>query len=492
MKDKSNLAGASAASTATTKEQKKEARERKRKARLEAKKAAAQVSTPKAEPVKPLQEEQGPVAAALALAAVPPSTTNKLHLPADLREKIALLLPAAAEPICLSLAQEVAPSAPEANNPEAIMAKYIGEKGPTAKSQKKGELEATIIKWKATIATLQDGGEPVAAVLADVRAKLEADEAALAKLAKDAPSQEHERMAVAGAKTAYETYVQARRDREARGAAKSKERQALRMQHIADLKQQIVLLEKGVVQIATENSTKHMKSAEAAAAVDAQVLALFDQKLASLTDSAAMTDAPVINAGSSNYTLSHVRALEAAAKVEVPAATLQELETLKQTNARLMELVQSSCNKIKEIFEKSYDDIQPEHLPVPSVTEPNTLIACAGLYNTLQSWAFSGAPTPFEWRALGQAAGGDSDIFTLGKYLLGDVWDRWYVDNPPNLDTVVPRQVGLLIYHCLSLVKKDFEKEDSRDEESRAKVSKFAREGLEAVRASAKRLRLAE
>ena len=94
-------------------------------------------------------------------------------------------------------------------------------------------------------------------------------------------------------------------------------------------------------------------------------------------------------------------ALQAAAQVEVPAATLQELETLKQANARLMALVETSCIKIKESFEKRFDDITSEHIPKPAmVTDPNKLVACGGLYETLQAWVVMGAQHPFEWKAL--------------------------------------------------------------------------------------------
>jgi len=343
-------------------------------------------------------------------------------------------------------------------------------------------LEATIKTLKATATTLQGGGESVAAILADVQSKLEVDEAALAKLSKDAPSQDHERMAVTGARSAYETHAQARRDREARGAAKAAERQGQRLKHIANLKQQLALLEAGLLTITAENSAKHEKSAAAAAAVDEQVLALFDQKLAGIAD-VSMQPAPPSSSPSNAAPATVALALEAAAKVEVPAATLQELETLKQANARLMALVETSCIKIMECFEKRFDDIMPDHILKPAITDPDQLVACGGLFSTLQNWVTMGARDPFEWNALAGATGTGVEVIPLCRQLLGGIWDRWYATDPPCLDSVVPCQVGLLIHYGLGLLQQEYVKEEARE-----KAAKMGREGLEAVRASSKKL----
>ena len=384
--DKTNATVPGTPPSDNTKEKKKEVRERKKQARLAAKKALSQPSQPKPPAVnKPKdEEEKGPVATAMAQAAQPAPILNKLKLDDELCANIADLFHGAVEPITSSLALEVVPSPPEPQHPDLILSIFIGEEGPSAKSAKRAELEATIKTLKATATTLQGGGESVAAILAEVQSKLEVDEAALAKLSKDAPSQDHERMAVSGARSAYETHAQARRDREARGAAKAAERQAQRLSHIANLKQQLELLEKGLVAITAENTAKHEKCAAAAAAVDVQVLALFDQKLAGIAE-VTMQATPPSPTPNTAAPATVALALQAAAQVEVPASTLQELETLKQANARLMALVETSCTKIKECFEKRFDDITADHIPKPAITDPNKLVACGGLYNTLQN-----------------------------------------------------------------------------------------------------------
>jgi len=416
----------------------------------------------------------------------PTTGPSKLKLDDELYEKITDLLTNALEPITSSLAQELVPSPPEPKQPDVIVSKYIGEKGPTAKSARRAELEATIKTLRTTATTLQGGGESVASLLANVQSQLDADEAALAKLSKDAPSQSHERMAVSGAKTAYETHAQARRDREVRGAAKAVERQELRLSHIASLKHQLLLVEANLLTVTAENAAKYEKCAAAAAKVDEQVLALFDQKLASIADVNMQPASP--NAPPSTGAPDAVAfAIQAAAQVEVPVTTLQELEELKKANARLMALVETSCINIKECFEKRFEDIGPGHISKPTITDPDKLVACEGIFNALQNWVTMGARDPFEWSALAKASGAGEEIIQLCRQFLGDTWNRWYATDQPNLDSVVPSQVGLLFHYGLGLLQQEYGKEEARE-----RVAKMGREGLEAVRASSKRLRVAK
>ena len=73
----------------------------------------------------------------------------------------------------------------------------------------------------------------------------------------------------------------------------------------------------------------------------------------------------------------------------------------------------------------------------------------------------------------------------MTKQLIGGLWDRWCIDDPPTADRVVPRQVGLLLFHVLSLIKVEYEKE-----EFQVGIDKIVRKGSEAMKESAKRLRL--
>jgi len=97
-----------------------------------------------------------------------------------------------------------------------------------------------------------------------------------------------------------------------------------------------------------------------------------------------------------------------------------------------------------------------------------------------------GARDPFEWKALAEATGTDTEVIPLCRQFLGDVWDRWFATDPPGLDSVVPCQVGLLIHYGLGILQQEYVKEEARE-----KIAKMGREDLEAVGASSKRLRVA-
>jgi len=103
------------------------------------------------------------------------------------------------------------------------MTKFIGERGPSAKLAKKEELQAEIRRYESALVIFGEAGDP--AIVESIKAKLKTAEEALAKATKDAPSQDHELKAVQEAKSSYEVFVQARKDREVKGAQKATERE---------------------------------------------------------------------------------------------------------------------------------------------------------------------------------------------------------------------------------------------------------------------------
>ena len=278
-----------AAATSPKEQKKREARARKRAGR-DAHKQVIEREKHQAEPVSMPAPSQapGPVANAMAQAASVQPALTRLALPAELTDNLEYLFPAAANKIVVSLAQEVVPGPVEAKCPNATMAKFIGERGPTAKTARKLELEKAISKLRAALTSLQDGGEAVAEFAESLKNKIEIHEKELSKITKDQPSQDHERMAIAEARSSYEVAMQARLDREVKGAGKSMERQKERVEHIAALKLEIGKLEEGTIKAFNENAAKHKARAEAAATLDKEVLALFDKKLATLTEPQAM------------------------------------------------------------------------------------------------------------------------------------------------------------------------------------------------------------
>ena len=254
---------------------KREARTRKREARRTAKPADGAPLNPTAETekVQPRVNGLGPVAMAMAqsTAEQPARRTTKLVLPKDLLDVAPLLHPAAIKAIIESLAQETMPAVPDDRSTEAIMAKYIGDRGPTAKVARRAELEASIGRHQSALASL---GESDTEARKCLQARVDTDTAELEKLNKAAPSQCHERLAVAEAKSSFERATQARKDREQNGAAKAAERQAFRAQQIADLESQLALLKAGLREVEAQHVKGHEDRKVAAEAMGAKVSAL--------------------------------------------------------------------------------------------------------------------------------------------------------------------------------------------------------------------------
>jgi len=220
--------------TSSKEAKKREARARNRAARIVAKQSAAKEdATPKAVP----GPTPGAVATAMAAVYDPPSTPPKrLALPTSLLEATPLLTADILKVVTDSLAQETVPAAFDQKDPDAALAKAIGERGPVAKIAKKSEVEANISKFKAVVATLQGGGEECADLLKAAQANLDTAVAQLSKISKDTPSPTHEHKALLEVRSAHEANTQARRDREQKGVAKAAERLQERHQHLAELR----------------------------------------------------------------------------------------------------------------------------------------------------------------------------------------------------------------------------------------------------------------
>ena len=367
--------------------------------------------------------------------------------------EIALLIPDAAKPIFDSIAQEPAPLPAEAKDPESVLVKVLGDKGPCAKVARMTELEADLTKLKAALATLSSGGDAVAEMREAMQVKVDAAQAALTKSAKEVPSQDHEYRAILEAKSHYELKIQERKDREQRGSLKAAERSKERHQHVAKLKLQVLKLEAGLKKLEEDNCAKHKARSVAAEALDAKVRTLIETKLAGLKAPApASSSQPPPNTElGAPYGLTAPLALPDVAPRPVPS-TLDELMDAKKLIARLQEQLEVGANRFVTEYEKNFEDIQPHQLPKPWVPAPELLPAVGALYQSLQSWATAGAVSPFDWKSLEPILGDKLVPTTVAQQLLGDTWLRFYDSGPPQPSAVVPKQVGLLIWHCLGEV----------------------------------------
>ena len=474
----------------TEKEAKKrEARARKRqaKAAFKAARAGGAGAEARAEtepPPTPAVSQSGPIALAMAKTFEsdgPPRTPSKavMVFPKEVLDLIPLISGEATREIRESMAHEHAPQEAEARTPEETLARTVGEKGAAAKMSRRSELEADIRRFNAVLLAMADSGESMNELKRSAKDQLKAAEASLAKVMRDAPTTDHGLLALAEARSSYEVAMQVRKDRAAKGATKAGERTAMRHAQIAKLREQITTLEDALVVLESDNNDKYIKKAREADEMDKKVLELIDRKVAELTPD------PSPPAQCSNQPPSFTGALALAMPPDTATPTIAQLQEAEKKIAELTALLQAGAHRVHAEFNAAFEDIEMAHLPAPKVPPKEILPAFGTVYESLTSWQAAGAATAFEWKALNSSTGEVIEPIALGKQLLGRVWDRWYGDKPPVGTSVVPRQVVLLMQWCLGQIKHEFEAAEVRQN-----IATRASGGFEAVKASAKRLRL--
>jgi len=441
----------------------------------------------------------GPVATAMSplLPSTAAAAATRLELPAELLDSMPELVGDFLKVLRDSLNLDAVPVPGELKTPEAVVARYIGERGPAAKVARKAELEAQVQRFSGAVLALEGSGDEHADTIADLRAKLAATEAQLAKATKDSPTTVHELKALQEAKSTYEVAVQARHDAQAKGCAKAAERGAERHALLGKLKAQVAALEVGVTAVEADNAAKHAAKKATADSLDCKVIELFDTKIRELkavapappaADGAraglgyALPPGPV-PAGEAG-TLALLQAAQVPVVQDSVPTTLQELAKAKEDIRLLQEKLEAGATNLLRDFGKTFDDVRPEMLPQQQAPKKEEVGFYGALYETLAKWNATGAVAPFDWQALQTDATGDPGPIVLYKVLVGDIWKRWYAADPAAHD-VVPRQLSALAFQALCAIKIEYE-----SQEAAAIARKQAEVSYGAVRDSAKRLRV--
>jgi len=208
---------------------------------------------------QPAAEPNGPVAVAMAelrFAQPTPPPASRLAFSPEVLGSMPILAESALKPILASLALEVIPSKYEPKTPEAVLAKFVDEHGPTAKVTKRAQLEAEVARCRTIEAACGDGPD-MAELLAISIKKRGAAEAALAKMAKDTPSQLSECKDLEETLASFELAAQARLDRELRGAEKTAERLKERKQHLVAVEAEVTILKRELAKLEAENAARY-------------------------------------------------------------------------------------------------------------------------------------------------------------------------------------------------------------------------------------------
>ena len=433
-------------------------------------------------------QSPGPVATAMAAADASTSTAPKpsktrstsLHLSDVWYDANQLLNKDMLKEVLDSLAMESVPAPVEPRSPDAIMLKALGDRGPAAKVAKVTELQATIAVYKSLLATAQTNSDATSDVEPILKEKLESAETLLVKAMRDQPSQMSELKAVQEARSKHELTVQTTKDQQLKGLTKALERKKQRHDYITKMKAQLDALDAEVTRLEDANNAAHAARVSALNDIDTRVFALFDAKVATLQQQGPQG----VPQSTATPTTSQPLAL---ATVPQPASeglsSLSELEKARKEILELQAKMAHHANIVVTQFEKHFEEITPEKLPPTRVPEDQHLAATGAVFEVLQSWNVAGAGLPFDWDALDLAVGPNLDAIVVAKELVGqDLWLKWYSDADPLGPTVVPRQLALLVHHCLGNIKQEFVA-------AKAAIGPLAQQGSNAVRESTKRLR---
>jgi len=467
---------------AASKELRKEVRKAKRQARADFQKNK-QKDVPKGKEAETTSQAPPPTSAQKE---TPQTTaTNKLAFSQQMLDDMPLLPAQLLLALVQSLEAEHIPADTELKPPEEILNRCIGEKGPTAKATQRAKIESEIAQLKSSIVWLSDEG--LADSVKHLEEQVKSRESALAKLVRDAPSQNVEAKAIAEVKSAYELRAQARRDNEAKGQTKAVERRTFRHKHVADLIGQLTLADKFMTTLEEDNSRKHAARAAAAADLDVKVLALFDQKLAKLAAPPVpappvQPQAPVapVQAPAQSSQGGTVAVIQAPLALTAPPAPDASKDAQIATLLASLKRFERAAAPMTE-FDR-HVEVDPTTIPRAKVPNPQAGKAYFAIHRVLELWQAAGAYDAFTWAALARFAVENGSPLDIAKEVLGQAWSMWYPVDPAS-DAIVPRHLALQIHYCLNGIKM------VSDQEEQDSASLLALEGYKEISSAAKRRR---
>ena len=398
---------------------------------------------------------------------------KKLQLPEEVTAQ-ATLLTNLVETLAKNLNKESTPAPPDPRTPEEILLKIIGGKGPIANTDKKDQMAKDIAGMKAGLAAMSSCGETAGDAIAQLKAQIEASEAALAKISKNPHSMDFEYKAILEAKSAFELTIQARKDKEAKGISKATERKAERTKLFQDARDLIKLIEETTVALDNENCVNHKARAVSASETDNKVLELIDKRLSNFKP----PDQAALSTGTASP-----QALPPGQIVVQQPQNLQDLEAANKLIEQLQKQVAAAKPKMLGKHMLTFDDILEADMPEVKIPEKEHLPAVARLHATLNTWTKTCIMTPFDWATIDGILGDKLQALTVAKELMGGTWKKWYPNGDPDLGDAVPYQAGQILFHALNEIKNEFETIEGRKQ--------AAMDGIQLLKESAKRLRAA-
>ena len=401
-----------------------------------------------------------------------------LQLPADLIEELPKATLDALKEILNSLHAETIPTDPDEASAEESFKKFLGEKGPSAKCEKRKLLTEQIASLNSVLGPMKVNG--IASVVELTQKEIAEKEAELAKLEKSAPSQDSELKSAEEAKAHFLSRNQTRKDFAKAGGQKAQERAQNRAGVFAKLRDDITKVESKVKELVEKNAEKFRLRLQATTKHEEEVAKLFDAKILSLSQNASQP---------------HQQALQAPAPPDGPLVLndLKDLQAAEDKCARMekeMAVMKAAMANARSQalteFERTVD-VTAAELPIADMPSKDHLHAFGTLYQALRQWNEAGQAVPFDWGAVhlkSVSADGPTAPFII-KTLLGGIWSKFYT-NDPEASHVVPRQLATITFDILNSIKIVYESKEAEE-----LVNKAAMESYTLIKESGKRLRSA-
>jgi len=435
------------------------------------------------------QEHAGPVTPSPAPASAPTvapdpdpekdrTQRKHLQLPEELREELPEATLDALKEVLDSLLAETVPTDFDEASAEETFKKFLGEKGPSAKCEKRKRLMEQIASLNTVLGPMKVSG--ITSVIELTQKEITEKEAELAKLEKSAPSQDSELKSAEEAKAHFLSRNQTRKDFAKAGGLKAQERDLSRAGVFAKLRDDITKVELKVKKLVEENAEKFRLKLQATTKHEEEVVKLFDDKILSLSQNAVQP---------------HLQALQALAPPDGPLVLndLKDLQAAEDKCARMekeMAVMKAAMANARSQalteFERSVD-VTAADLPIADMPSKDNLHAYGTLYQALRQWNEAGQAVPFDWGAVhlkSVGADGPSAPFII-KSLLGSIWTKFYT-NDPEASHVVPRQLATITFNVLNSIKIVHESKEAEE-----LVQKAAMESYVLIKESGKRLRSA-
>lgn len=413
--------------------------------------------------------ESGSFARNLAVATAAKAADHPSHLafPPDILSLASLILPSLG-PVLSGLAAERVPNAAATKETaEEAVIRLVLQNSPGVVIAEKEKLEKQVQSSTNALASLDPADNPD--VYALVKDRLDAQQLALDKALKKAPSPEREKLALIQTKAAFEQSVQGRYDQHLAGCGKAETRHAAWGEHLAEVAQQLVIVQHALEQLVQENVAAHTKHHEAVKEHDRTIVRLLEAKIAAIGAPAAVPSAATAPASTGG-------AADVASAATPPTATalnplLREVQSDRDRTVAAMaamelevtrlrtELAQAQAVPMEIIgFETTADDLKLENLPSLDMPDKQVKLAAFGrVYGLLNVWASLGATVPFTWEDLHTNLQGDIDPVAVAQEILGGSWALWFGSEQVLATSVVPRQLGIVVRDRLDTLRQSYE-----------------------------------